>query len=169
MAGENGFALLPAFPLSFSRLWSLLLPCSEDWACVGRCSLSVQGLLGLPWALCRLLLGKARLGKVGGRCSRRVAQGGLLQREGEGPWPRPCAWWVARKSHSRACASHREPLPREEVPFVHMRAVREHLGRAAHLHSDHQGAQGGPGRAVSGGEPSVTPGLACSPRADDRT
>lgn len=37
--------------------------------------------------------------------------------------------------------------PREEAPFVYLRAKREPLGRAAHIHSDHQGAEGNPPRA----------------------
>lgn len=76
-------------------------------------------------------------------------------------------------SNSGPFGSHRPstrgPLSREEAPFVHLRAVREPLGRAALFHSDHQGALGDPARAAPGGEPSVTPGRACSPRANERT
>lgn len=59
-------------------------------------------------------------------------------------------------------ASTREPC------LVHLRAAAEPLGRAAHLHSDHQGALGDPVREASGGETSVTPGLARSPRIDNK-
>lgn len=73
------------------------------------------------------------------------------------------------RGFSPAAGPAQGALAKGKAPFSPLKTVREPLERAAHLRSDHQGALGDPARATSGGETSVTPCLAWSPRANDRT